>query len=286
MKVFLVEHLEQGSERWKQFRRKHIGGSDAPIIMGVSPWKKPLGLWKEKYLGEGCFVNDAMRRGAELEPVIRAEYERISGKQVYPAVVVHKHLHWLMASLDGMDLDEGCAVELKMANRVDHEGVRSGRVPVKYYPQLQHQMAATGFEEIDYFSYYEGEGLLLTVKRDANYIKDLLERERDFYKCLISGIPPEGSEVFDISDDLAWEKLVFEYINVKENLERAKAIEEDVRRDLIEMADGRDVRGCGVKVCKVERKGAVDYSKIPELNGVDLEKYRKKGEESWRITVS
>jgi len=31
------------------------------------------------------------------------------------------------------------------------------------------------------------------------------------------------------------------------------------------------------------RKGTVDYTKIPEIQGVDLEKYRKKAVSFWRI---
>jgi hypothetical protein len=34
----------------------------------------------------------------------------------------------------------------------------------------------------------------------------------------------------------------------------------------------------------VERKGAVDYAKIPALQGLDLEQYRKAGGEYWRLS--
>ena len=41
------------------------------------------------------------------------------------------------------------------------------------------------------------------------------------------------------------------------------------------MATARRTYGCGVEVLKSSRRGAVDYSAVPELRGVNLEAYRK-----------
>ena len=68
--------------------------------------------------------------------------------------------------------------------------------------------------------------------------------------------------------------------------QQLKALEEEEkssRRLLIEMADDGNATGHGVKVTKVVRKGGVDYKSIPELIGVDLESYRKKAIETWRL---
>ena len=35
---------------------------------------------------------------------------------------------------------------------------------------------------------------------------------------------------------------------------------------------------------KVKKKGSIDYSKVPEIGNIDLEKYRKKGSEYYTIT--
>jgi len=53
---------------------------------------------------------------------------------------------------------------------------------------------------------------------------------------------------------------------------------------ILTQANMGQVVGSGVKIARIERKGSVDYAKIPELNGVDLEKYRK--ESSSYIKVS
>ena len=41
--------------------------------------------------------------------------------------------------------------------------------------------------------------------------------------------------------------------------------------------------GGGYRFSKIERKGTVDYSKIPELSQVDLNRYRKESSVSWQL---
>jgi hypothetical protein len=41
------------------------------------------------------------------------------------------------------------------------------------------------------------------------------------------------------------------------------------------MATTRRTFGCGVEVLKSFRRGTVDYTVIPQLGGVNLEKFRK-----------
>jgi hypothetical protein len=43
--------------------------------------------------------------------------------------------------------------------------------------------------------------------------------------------------------------------------------------------------GAGIRLSKIPRKGAVDYSQIECLKELDLEPYRKKSIEYWKIGV-
>ncbi len=47
----MTSQLIQNTPEWHAFRRKRIGASDAPVIMGISPWKTPYQLWIEKTSG-------------------------------------------------------------------------------------------------------------------------------------------------------------------------------------------------------------------------------------------
>ena len=43
--------IEQGSKEWHDFRAKHFTASDAPAMLGVSPYKTRIELLKEKKYG-------------------------------------------------------------------------------------------------------------------------------------------------------------------------------------------------------------------------------------------
>jgi hypothetical protein len=55
----------------------------------------------------------------------------------------------------------------------------------------------------------------------------------------------------------------------------AAAEEHKLRAMLENLATARRTFGCGVELLRSSRRGAVDYTGIPELRGVDLEPYRK-----------
>ena len=56
-------------------RTKTIGGSDVAAILGLSPWRSPLDVWREKTLGEADQRDTpAMQAGVRFEPVILGRY--------------------------------------------------------------------------------------------------------------------------------------------------------------------------------------------------------------------
>ena len=176
--------FEQGSEEWLAFRRNKIGASDAPVIMEISPWKSPYELFIEKAFAEEQPMNHRMLRGKELEEDARKEFEKITGIIMQPCVVTHPENEWMIASLDGMDFDCTTFVEIKCPNKKDHAYALQGIIPEKYYPQVQHQIACTGMEKGYYFSYDGKKGALVTITRNEDYIKNMIEKEEKFYEYL------------------------------------------------------------------------------------------------------
>ena len=86
----LHRELQQGSTAWLAWRRGGVGASDAPAIMGVSPWMDLDTLWLDKTgRRRGGFSNHAMRRGQRLEPEARALYIRTTRVRVEPVCLEH-----------------------------------------------------------------------------------------------------------------------------------------------------------------------------------------------------
>ena len=97
----------QQTPEWLELRRKKIGASDAPCIMGVSPWKTPYELWLEKLTGKEQSQTWAMKEGIRKEEEARTEFEKQTGIIVFPKVLISDKYDWMMASLDGIDIEFG-----------------------------------------------------------------------------------------------------------------------------------------------------------------------------------
>ena len=119
--------LIQQSNEWLELRKNKIGASDAPVIMHVSPWKTPYQLWEEKLGLKESFSSSAMKRGLEMEESARKAFEKETGLVVFPQVLFHKEHEWMMASLDGIDIEGKNIVEIKCPGKVDHEIALSRR---------------------------------------------------------------------------------------------------------------------------------------------------------------
>jgi putative phage-type endonuclease len=183
--------LQQGTAAWLAWRRGGIGASDAPAIMGVSPWMDLDTLWLEKTgRRTGGFANPAMRRGQRLEPEARALYIRTTGVSVAPTCLEHGTDSWMRGSLDGISGDGRVVLEVKCPGAPDHATALRGAVPAKYVPQLQHLLAVSGAEVCHYWSYRDGAGRLIEVAPDPGYIHGLVERERDFWQHVLEDRRP------------------------------------------------------------------------------------------------
>jgi putative phage-type endonuclease len=179
---FIKLNFEQSTEAWLSWRREGIGASDAPVIMGLSPWQKEgeLLLLKTGQKAERP-ANDAMERGKRLEPVARQAYVSHTGIDVAPVCVQSREHAWMRASLDGLSPDGSHVVEIKCPGEKDHSLAAAGTVPGKYYPQLQHILAVTGLGEIYYWSFRFGHTVLLKVDRNEYFIAELIEKEVAFW---------------------------------------------------------------------------------------------------------
>lgn len=179
---FIKLEFEQSTDEWLSWRRGGIGASDAPVVMGLSPWQTDgeLFLLKTGRKAERP-ANDAMQRGKRLEPVARLAYVNRTGVDVAPVCVQSREHPWMRASLDGLSADGRHVVEIKCPGEKDHRLAASGSVPEKYYPQLQHILAVTGLGEIYYWSFRFDHAALLKVDRDEAFIAGMVEKEVAFW---------------------------------------------------------------------------------------------------------
>jgi len=61
---------------------------------------------------------------------------------------------------------------------------------------------------------------------------------------------------------------------------------DEAKSQLVELTSHAREHGGGVTVARFLKKGSVDYKRVPELTGVDVEQYRGAGREEVRVTLA
>lgn len=281
-----MNKLMQNTPEWEKHRKNKIGASDAPIIMQESPWTTPYQLW-EKKMDLVCDpkTTPAQQRGHDLEPLAREELEKMTGILFLPRVIFHPTTNYLMASLDAIDPEGLNIAEIKCAGKEDHSLALAGQVPRKYFPQLQHQLEVCQLDLVLYFSFDGSKGVIVKVYRDDKYIKEMLQKEKEFWECMQEFNPPPLTDKdFEKKDDESWKETAQEWRLISNQMKELENREKQLRDSLISMSNNRNAMGHGIKVSTYPRKGSVDYSSIPEIRNIDLELYRKKTSKCWKIT--
>lgn len=193
--------MEQGTQAWDAWRMGGLGSSDAPVVMGVSPFTTRRQLWEEKLGLRRREVNEwATQRGHRYEPRARALYEMQNGfVEMRPALVEHAAYPFLRASLDGFSEDRRVVLEIKWVGKDAFAAAREGVVPDKYWPQLQEQLLVTGAERADYYSFVienEGkpdehvDGVTVKVYPDMAYCRRLRDELCAFWELIQTRTPP------------------------------------------------------------------------------------------------
>lgn len=96
-------------------RRKGIGSSDIPMLLGLSKHGGPFDVFNDKIgIREDIVETEQMALGHELEPFLAAWYERSTGAQLVPGgTFVHPEMAWARATIDFRILGKRETVECK-----------------------------------------------------------------------------------------------------------------------------------------------------------------------------
>lgn len=279
--------LAQGSPEWHEHRAKYRNASETPAVVGVSPWQTPYELWLVKTGRKVVEETVAMRHGTQMEPAARAAFEEVSGLIMQPQVVVAGEYS---ASLDGITLNGETLLEVKcpFKGQVSElwQTVKAGTVPEHYQLQVQHQLMVSGAARAHLWVFDGSVGIDTLIEPDENSFERIRQAWDVFQPYLDTDTPPPlGDRDTKIRVDHAWREAAQSYKGWKDVIDEAQAKADVAKAKLIELATHSRETGYGVSVTRFWKVGNVDYKKVPELQGVDLDQYRAKMREEVRITL-
>lgn len=194
-----MSDIIQGTPEWLDLRKGHVTASRVADIMaktktGPSASRQnyliELAIQRVTGVVEESFKNEAMLRGQEEEPKAREAYELLTETFVEEVPFVkHKTIEWFGCSPDGIIKNNDGTynlIEIKNPNSATHWSyIKADEPPTKYKIQMMAQMACTGAQWCDFFSYDsrmpEGSRhFLKRMMRDNKFIEEMESEVKAF----------------------------------------------------------------------------------------------------------
>lgn len=194
--------VDQGSDAWRAARKNGIGGSDSAAALGLSKYKTPLDLWKEKLNLVPEFTGNWLtKRGTALEPMLREHYAEKTGRtvRVPEHILAHPQHSFMIASLDGFT-DDGRIQEFKTAVHGKGWGEEgSDEIPQMYLVQVQHNMIVTGAVVADVGVSISGlEPKYYEVRADQELQEMIIQGEQAFWDKVLNKFEPDPSSISEM----------------------------------------------------------------------------------------
>lgn len=161
---FVIVNADQRSPEWFAARAGRLTGSRAADMLatiksGEAAARRDyrLQLVCERLTGqpqEDGFVNAAMQRGIEMEPLAFMAYEALTGNMAQRTGFLSHVEHLAGCSLDGHVGNFEGIVEIKCPKSATHlKYLRDGGIPKDYLPQITHNLWISGAAWCDFVSY-------------------------------------------------------------------------------------------------------------------------------------
>lgn len=161
----MIDH-QQGTAEWRQSRCGFVTASRICDVMRKPRRGQTESTSRKAYMAQLVaerltgkpqaqeFESWDTRRGNELEPIARAEYEIKRGVMVATVgSVPHPSIALASASPDGLVGEDGMVQIKAPRTHVHLDYLMAGTVPAEYRPQMYFELACTGRKWSDFVSY-------------------------------------------------------------------------------------------------------------------------------------
>lgn len=194
------------SEKQIQHRKLGIGGSDMPIILGLSTYKTPYELYLEKsgLKKTSDEMTPVQYWGSKIEPLLREEFELRNGVKVsQPDSLVHPFYDYIRANVDGFIDEWNSVLEIKCSHAyMSKEWGENGTdaIPMSYLVQVAHYCGVMNASTAHIAVLIGGNDY-----REFKYVRDLdlentlLKAASEFWQCVETKTSPGLQNLRDVN---------------------------------------------------------------------------------------
>jgi len=197
-------------EAWLAARRSYLTASDAAAVLGHSPWRSRLDVWREKVEGVSTVVeSERMRLGRLLEPAILARYAEDTTLRVAPNDQLHRAAAhpWLAATPDAFVYDAtGKLAGLAQAKATSSVAAwHDGQPPLYYQVQAAVEMVVADAPWDDFPTLIAGSDYTCPrVERHVAAEEAIIDALAEFWhRFVLPSTPPPPTSDGDIKTYLS-----------------------------------------------------------------------------------
>ena len=168
---------------WLEERKTGLGGTDAAAVLGVSPYKTAVEVWREK-TGKDTTeapVTAPMLRGKALEPLAADLYAEQTGRTLRRQPLRrHPNNRFMIANIDRQimaDADRSTgALEIKVPGIRSFGNIKAHGLPENYIVQLMHYLYVADYSwgSFALFNAERWELIHFDLEADATFIEQMV----------------------------------------------------------------------------------------------------------------
>lgn len=289
--------IEQRSEAWFQQRIGRVTGSLCGAILGLSPNMSrddAMRLMVRDYHGaeretEVFVENVIFAHGRTFEDTAIRDYE-METQQETEECGFFEFEDWLGASPDRTVGKRGLLEVKAPWSKKKHEKPEFKKLSEQphYAAQCQIEMFCARKDWLHFFQYTPYGFKLEMVEPDGDWLTENLPRLKQFHAEFMDACasPEQYLEPRRaVLDTPAAHKMVAEFDQLSEAIERATERKKEVLAELVAAAGGKDSLVAGRKLTLTKRAGSVAYAKALKKYApdADLEPFRGAATEFWGL---
>ena len=138
----------------------------------------------------------------------------------------------------------------------------------------------------DVFIFDGSEGVVFPVAPDETSWPRIHEAWDEFARYVSEAqAPPLTDRDVRIRDDPDWLEAAARYLALRTAYDELSAKVEEAKAQLAGLARHAKEQGGSVSVTRLWKRGNIDYKRVPQLVGVDLEPFRGEARAEVRVTI-
>lgn len=245
--------LQKNDPNVTEKRTQYVGGSDVPVILGLSKYKTQYELAREKAgIVQPEFIsNPYIQFGNKMEPFIREYINTVNSLNFITETFVDKQ-NMIRSNVDGIDLENKILLEIKTHGANPTEKVYETQMQLYFHQTgCSYGWLAMYHRPSDFDLEFDRENLVIKeIERDTGYIEKILDAIETFWirvEYLKEKPDMTDSEYYSIGNDVdklvaRVERFELEMLEFEKKTKVLKEQQKEYREQLYQKMEENDIK--------------------------------------------